>query len=69
MREHLLQVRLIRDKTAAPRRVRSLWSTFNAGSIVDVENNRRREHGVVEWMRCRVHRWADGELCVIPVAT
>jgi hypothetical protein len=68
MPESILPVKLIRERTAKPRRVRSLWVTFYPGSIVDVENNRERERCFNEWMRCRVHRLIDGQLWVIPVA-
>ena len=68
MRESIVPVKLIREHTARPRRVRSLWVTFYPGSLVDVENNRERERGFSEWMRCRVHRQIDGQLWVIPVA-
>ena len=68
MRESIVPVKLIREQTARPRRVRTLWATLGPGSIVDVENNRERERGVIEWMQCRVHRQIDGQLWVIPVA-
>jgi hypothetical protein len=68
MRESIVPVRLLREQTARPRRVRSLWATLCQGSIVDVENNRERERGLIEWMRCRVHRQVDGQLWVIPVS-
>lgn len=68
MRESVVLVRLIREHSARPRRVRSLWTTLYPGSLVDVENNRARERGLSEWMRCRVHRQIDGQLWVIPVA-
>ena len=68
MLESIVPVKLVREQTARPRRVRSLWVTLYPGSIVDVENNRERERGLVEWMRCRVHRQIDGELWVIPIA-
>ena len=68
MRESIVPVKLIREQTARPRRVRSLWASLCPGSIVEVENNRERERGHVEWMQCRVHRLIDGQLWVIPVA-
>ena len=68
MLESIVPVKLIREQRARPRRVRALWTNLCPGSIVDVENNRERERGFVEWMRCRVHRHVDGELWVIPVA-
>ena len=68
MPESIVLVKLIREPTARPRRVRTLWATLCPGSIVDVENNRERERGLIEWMPCRVHRQVDGQLWVIPVA-
>ena len=68
MLESIVPVKLIRERTAKPRRVRSLWVRLYPGSIVDVENNRERERGRCEWMRCRVHRHVDGQLWVIPIA-
>ena len=68
MQESILTVQLINEKSPRPRRVRSLWMNFHPGSLVEVENNRERERGLVEWMRCRVHRFGDGQLWVIPVA-
>jgi hypothetical protein len=68
MRESIIPVKLIRERTARPRRVRALWANLCPGSIVDVENNRERERGRIAWMRCRVHRQIDGQLWVIPVA-
>ena len=67
MRISLLNVRLIREKHPQVRRVRSLWNSVHLGSVVDVENNRRRERGTREWMPCRVHRIVDDQVWVIPV--
>ena len=68
MRETTIPVKLIREKVAKQRRVRSLWLTLLPGSIVEVENNREREQAFAAWMRCRVHRRVGEELWVIPMA-
>ena len=68
MLESVVPVKLLREQAAKPRRVRSLWVTHYPGSLVDVENNRERERGRSQWMRCRVHRLINGQLWVIPVA-
>lgn len=67
MRESIIPVKLIREKAAKQRRVRSLWMTLHPGSIVEVENNREREQAFAAWMRCRVHRVVGDELWVIPM--
>ena len=67
MLETIIPVKLIREKTARPRRIRSLWASICLGSVVDVENNRQRERSSIAWMRCRVHRMIDGQLWVIPI--
>ena len=69
MRESILSVKLLREKRARPRRIRSIWMTVYPGSLIDVENNRKRERGVVRWMRCRVHKTVGDQLWVIPVAS
>ena len=61
-------VQLIREKSPRPRRIRSLWLTINPGSVIEVENNRQRERGFAEWMRCRVYRLTGNQLWVIPVS-
>jgi hypothetical protein len=68
MRESILPVRLISEKSPRRRRVRSLWQRVYLGSVVEVENNRRRDRDAAEWMRCRVHRVLGEYLWVIPVA-
>ena len=68
MRESILSVKLLRETTARPRRIRSIWMTVYPGSLIDVENNRTRERAVAKWMRCRVHKIVDDQLWVIPVA-
>jgi hypothetical protein len=68
MHESIIPVKLIRERVAKPRRVRSLWMTLFPGSIVEVENNRMREQRFALWMRCRVHRVVGDELWVIPMA-
>ena len=66
MHVSIVSVQLIREKAARPRRIRSLWITLGPGSVIEVENNRERERGVAEWMRCRVHRQIGNQLWVIP---
>ena len=41
-----------------PRRVWVEWGTFTPGAVVEVE----LRHG--EWVRCRIHRFVSGVLCV-----
>ena len=67
MHECVLQVRLTSERHAQPRRVRGIWKQFIAGSIVQVENNRQRERGNVDWMNCRVTSVSGDELTVRPL--
>ena len=67
MRESILQVQLIHEKSPRPRRVRSLFDRVYLGSLIDVENNRRSGRDAAQWMRCRVHRLLGEQMWVIPV--
>ena len=67
MRISLLNVKLVREKAPKLRRVRSVFPSMHLGSLIHVENNRRRDRDASEWMPCRIHRIVEGQVWVIPV--